>query len=264
MRKKIMALDTEEEKFDENGKITQQHAESVAEKVKQQHPVFSYIKVVDGGTRWNFEYAASPKNIKVGKKEKKEKGVLRIEPYPIKPKFTVYANNPSHFNKQLDRQIEGINKMVVKDWKKNREEFRDNGRKKGDLDLIRERIRRDIADAYIKKNLAKFENKLDDEIRKIGEEYAKTILTKNDAILHEPDQVAGGQVFLNTLYKNGDITNKTELDASNLIGDRGANSSIGSQWGYNKHERAEGILIHVEKEIKGDKEKENYLMNVKL
>ncbi|HWI93203.1 MAG TPA: polymorphic toxin type 15 domain-containing protein [Flavisolibacter sp.] len=268
VEKGLEALDAEEDKFDETGKITQEHAETVAARVKQQHPVFKYIKVVDGGSNWDFEYAASASHKKKGKKEKKEQNELRIKVYKIVPPFIVYAGNPSEFMTQLKRQESGLNSMKVSNWIKNREDFVKNGRQAGDLDKLREEIREDIAKAYRSRegNNLKKQGLTNDQIVSESELYAKTILTRYHAVLHNPDQVAGGDAFLSQLYQRGDITDAASLKASKLIGHLGTNSSIGSQWGANGHERVVGLYNHVIKETQTmtDQEKQNTLMNVVL
>jgi hypothetical protein len=58
------------------GEINHSDAEKVAQKIKQQHPVFKTFKVFDGGKRWDYEYTASPK-VKV-EGEKKKSGSERV------------------------------------------------------------------------------------------------------------------------------------------------------------------------------------------
>jgi hypothetical protein len=56
----LAAIDAEEEKYKKEGQITREDAEQVASKVKQRHPVFSSLKVLDGGESWDYRYEASP------------------------------------------------------------------------------------------------------------------------------------------------------------------------------------------------------------
>jgi hypothetical protein len=59
----LQAVTTEESKYSENGKITKENAELVAGTIRQNHPVFSTFRVVDGGDSWNYEYTASPAEV---------------------------------------------------------------------------------------------------------------------------------------------------------------------------------------------------------
>lgn len=81
--------------------------------------------------------------------------------------------------------------------------------------------------------------------------------------MNNPDQVAGGDAFIGYLYKAGDITDKTSLEASELIVHSGVNSSIGSQW---SKERAKNLYDNVIEQTKSmkDFDKENTFMNVNL
>ena len=198
---------------------------------------------------------------KIQIKKKEVNGKLKL--YVVQPLFTLYANNPAEFRKQIKRQEEGINIMKVHKWISNREDFLKNGRKAGDLEKLRERIREDKADAYREQNRVALRNLDSKTIDDKAQEYAKTILTRKDAISHNPDQVAGGEAFLGDLYKKGEITDETSLKASKLVGHLGTNSSIGSQW---SKERAKNLYDEVIKQTKNMKaeEKNNTFMNVNL
>ncbi|WP_282080563.1 eCIS core domain-containing protein [Aquimarina algiphila] len=54
--KGLQAFQTEEEPFIENSNISQENAQKVAANVKEKHPVFSSISVVDGGDSWDYNY----------------------------------------------------------------------------------------------------------------------------------------------------------------------------------------------------------------
>ncbi len=62
----LTAIDEEERKYLENNRISRENAEKVATTVKQAHPVFKSLTVVDGGDSWDYEYAASPVRVKEG------------------------------------------------------------------------------------------------------------------------------------------------------------------------------------------------------
>jgi hypothetical protein len=73
----LAAIDAEEQQYIEDGGITRENADAVAAKVKQKHPVFKSIAVVDGTDTWDYDYVASPGKKKSG--EKKAKGSADIE-----------------------------------------------------------------------------------------------------------------------------------------------------------------------------------------
>ncbi|WP_447925168.1 phage tail protein [Georgenia muralis] len=62
----LAAIDAEERPYLDEGRLTREAAETVAAKVKSDHPVFSSITVVEGEERWNYAYAASPTKTKEG------------------------------------------------------------------------------------------------------------------------------------------------------------------------------------------------------
>jgi len=66
----LAAIDEEEQKHLEGGKIERAEAADVAATVKRNHPIFRSLTVVDGGSRWNYRYEASE-----GQKEGEEKEV---------------------------------------------------------------------------------------------------------------------------------------------------------------------------------------------
>jgi hypothetical protein len=65
----LKQIDLEEAKHAPNGKLSQDQADKVAASVKTANPIFTSIKVVDGGTHWNYDYAIA-RSIKEGSKPK--------------------------------------------------------------------------------------------------------------------------------------------------------------------------------------------------
>ena len=265
-------LKEEEKKVDDNhnNKLTLEQAAIAAKKTKAKYPVFSSLKAESQDDKIIYRYTASPENIHETGTElestenSQNKEGVRLKLYTIQPLFTLYANNPTEFRQQIKRQEEGINIMKVDKWIANREDFVKNGRKAGDLDKLREMIREDISEAFIKREGNKIKETFGkEEVEKRAKEYAKTILTRNHAILHNPDQVAGGDAFLRDLYQRGEITDETSLNAHKLVGHLGTNSSIGSQW---SKERAKNLYAEVIKQTKNmnTEEKNNTFMNVNL
>ncbi len=262
-------LHQQEKALDKDGNkaLTQEEANKVAATTKKKFPVFTSITPREVGGKWVYDWKGSSGTEKGAKVEGEAEGGQRIDRYIITPTFNVYPGNPSEFKKQIKRQEAGINEMKVEEWIQNRDKFAKNGRGKDNLKDLRDRIRRDIAQAYIRKNLNRLSGSFTRQKLELeAEAHAKTILTRNHAILHNPDQVAGGNAMVGQLYNDGDITDETSLKASGLVGDRGANSSLGSQWGANQHERVVGLYNHVKQELSIlDANKKKFaLMNVKL
>lgn len=78
VRAGLDAIDREEQKYLEDGKISWENAEKVALTVKRQHPVFKSITVVDGGETWDYEYVASPGK-KKGKNKDEHRGRIQVQ-----------------------------------------------------------------------------------------------------------------------------------------------------------------------------------------
>jgi len=59
----LVALHIEEAKIDKdkNDTLSFEEAQTVAKSTKKRFPVFSLLEAVDGGTRWDYDYEASPK-----------------------------------------------------------------------------------------------------------------------------------------------------------------------------------------------------------
>lgn len=65
----LAMIDAEDARVAHEGKVSREEAEGVAARVKQAHPIFVSIKVVDAAGRWDYEYTASkPKTQKGAKK----------------------------------------------------------------------------------------------------------------------------------------------------------------------------------------------------
>lgn len=62
----LTAIDAEDKAVMKDGKLTKEGAEKVAASVKQKHPVFKYVTVVETKTSINYKYAASPEGTKPG------------------------------------------------------------------------------------------------------------------------------------------------------------------------------------------------------
>jgi hypothetical protein len=64
VRAGLAAIDTEEQRRAEGGKISREEAAAVATAVRQSHPVFTSLRVVDGGDSWDYAWEASPGDTK--------------------------------------------------------------------------------------------------------------------------------------------------------------------------------------------------------
>jgi hypothetical protein len=88
----LAAIEREDAALAKDGKILREDAESVAQKVRKEHPVFTSLTVVDGGARWDFDYTASPGKKTPGK-PKKPTGATKSDPIEltwIKPAIASY------------------------------------------------------------------------------------------------------------------------------------------------------------------------------
>jgi Domain of unknown function (DUF4157) len=58
----LVALDAAEKAHEKNGKISRVGAEAAAREVKETHPVFKFITVIEKAPRWDYKYTASPED----------------------------------------------------------------------------------------------------------------------------------------------------------------------------------------------------------
>ncbi len=291
--KGLAFLKEEENRVDSNKdkKLTQEQASSVASKTKAKHKIFKSIVAVEEGGKWTYKYKASEGKLESDKSIEGEVGGTRVSDtaYDLDPPFNLYrgsakaspegkAEAEKEFRSQVEKQQNGINGMKAKKWMTNRETFVDEGRAKGNLKELRDLIRSQIGETYVSNNYDKLieevkeenpgisEEDIPDRVEEKGEKYAKTILTRHHAILHNPDQVAGGEidVIIPDLKGDGAITDADAVKASIHIGHAGANSSIGSQWG--KQNRVQKMYKWTEEELEkfDDNKKGEVLMHVKL
>ncbi|MBF0787324.1 hypothetical protein IR123_05365 [Streptococcus sp. 19428wC2_LYSM12] len=116
-------------------------------------------------------------------------------------------HDADEFSRQLKNQQDGMNKLTVEDYVKNRGDYLANGR--SSAGNAAQQAARD--NAYNNKVSELLSNETVDSLEE-AERQAKNWLD-TQAALHDPDQVAGG--FMNNVTG---------------VGDAGVNSSIGSQW----------------------------------
>ena len=128
------------------------------------------------------------------------------------PEITAKFNYKSKYDEvafanQLKNQEKGLNDLTIAEFIENRKKYNGAGRSKEASKLqkeLREKFKQDKIDELFESGL-----NYDDAI------YEAKKWMKTQAILHDPDQIAGG----NPLNLTG-------------IGDKNINSSIGSQWRY--------------------------------
>ncbi len=105
------------------------------------------------------------------------------------------------------------------------------------------RIKRDLEINFQKKYKVKLleKNYSDEKIIRMSGKYANNLM-KNTAVLHNPDQVAGGKANID--YEKGSIKDRTDLQNSEIIGTSQVNWYIGTQQWPRKedHEKRATIL----------------------
>jgi hypothetical protein len=146
------------------------------------------------------------------------------------------------FNRQLKNQEDGINKMSPDDLIEgidNYKGMRDPKKSKEIREAYKDKIKEIREDELKNSGFSRT------KIKKLSEEYAENA-AKQVAALHNPDGIAGGK----------DAFKVENLDKH--IGDKGVNSSLGSQWA--KEDRTKALRAQaVEAKANGDKK-----MNTKL
>ena len=143
----------------------------------------------------------------------------------------------AEFARQLADQQKGMNELTVREYLDNRQKYIEQGRaieSNAAQQAAREKAFVDKVDELQDAGLS---------LKEAEEQAEKWLDTQ--AALHNPDQVAGGY-------------------ASNVggVGDKGVNSSIGSQWRY----RIDGVDAQIKKmaESMSEAEKNSTYLNVKL
>ena len=156
----------------------------------------------------------------------------------IKIKFNYNSKyDEAEFARQLADQQKGMNELTVREYLDNRQKYIEQGRaieSNAAQQAAREKAFVDKVDELQDAGLS---------LKEAEEQADKWLDTQ--AALHNPDQVAGGY-------------------ASNVggVGDKGVNSSIGSQWRY----RIDGVDAQIKKmaESMSEAEKNSTYLNVKL
>ncbi len=152
-----------------------------------------------------------------------------------------FKKNSKHDEEQFERQLEaqekGLNSLTVNEFIENRDRYLKEGRSaKGNAaqQAAREKAMLDKINELREKGLSR------DEAKKQASEWIK-----GQAALHNPDQIAGGNPL--------DVTE---------TGDRGINSSLGTQWKSNIGEMDSQIRGAAEKMT--ESERKATRLNIKL
>lgn len=186
---------------------------------------FQSLELLEQGPKWAVKGIINPQQVS-DSNTLVDKGNRKVEPpsdipFPIK----VEGIDRNEFDRQLRMQQAGINRMKVSEWISARDRFKDTGRL-GDSATRKERrrlIREEVN--QILNNDPLFKNNPDQkQARKQALALVK-LRTKDQAVLHEIDQVAGGA-----------------SDKFGGFGDANANNLIGALW----RTRAETLKADVE------------------
>ena len=167
---------------------------------------------------------------------KAENAISKID--EIEVKFNYKSKyNEDEFARQLADQEAGMNKLTVDEYLKNRERYIAEGRAI-EGNIVQQAVRKEARAqkiAELRKNGLSYS-----EAKKQAEEWLKS-----QAVLHNPDQIAGG----NPLNIGG-------------MGDSKINSSIGSQWKYRIDAVDEQIKALADK--MNETERKSRYLNIKL
>lgn len=184
-------------------------------------------------------------NVKGGGKDDIIKGASRankLDDIPRLAKIEVNFNrnlkhDPEEFARQLKDQEKGMNELTVDEYLKNRERYIAEGRAL-EGNVAQQTAREEAFSDKVAELMA--DGKSFDVTEKEAREWLDT-----QAALHNPDQIAGGKA-----------------DIIGGMGDKGINSSIGSQWKY-RIDIVDEKIREMAKNMTPEQLKNTYL-NVKL
>ena len=168
----------------------------------------------------------------------KYKKTSKVEMPEISSKFNYKSKyDEVEFTAQLKNQEKGLNDLTISEFVENRKKFNELGRSKEATNLqkeLREQFKQDKIEELLR-NGSNYEDAVNET-----EKWMKT-----QAVLHDPDQIAGG----NPLNLTG-------------LGDKNINSSIGSQWRYRIDDLEKQIMDFANTIPKS--EWDNVKLNIKL
>jgi hypothetical protein len=154
----------------------------------------------------------SPSQVKkqAGKAEAAEEAASTMKQKKVKCFKKNKNGNPAEYDRQLRDQEKGLNDMTIKEYLEGRDRYEKIGRKGTGKaqELDRGKYEKELFDKYKSDLLEQdFDGNVKQEAQRLATEKMKTL-----AALHNPDMIAGGK------------------DIVTSMGDKGVNSSIGSQW----------------------------------
>jgi hypothetical protein len=204
----LAAIDAEEQPLLEQGKLSHEEAERVAAKVKQLHPVFTQLAVVDGGDSWDYQWAGSAGGKKSTTAKKEESGFRG----PVTIEFYHRAHHSvTEYDRQLKGQEDGLRTLKMDQWQTNRSAFLTRKAQTGSGRDPRSASLQELRRGHARINM--ITDAIANGLSRPAAEAAVDAKMSKEAILHNPDMVAGGMV-----------------DPTGGLGDLSINSSIGSQW----------------------------------
>ena len=192
-----------------------------------------------GGGAGRVAESATKKAAKGGKDGGKVKARKQMKQHDVKCFRKNAKGDPAEYERQLRDQERGLNNLSVKEYLEGRARFKEIGRKGTGAEQAKARAK------YSKELTKKFKDQLAEQ-GVVGAEAQKraTAMAADKmntlAALHNPDMIAGGK------------------DVVTAMGDKGVNSSIGSQW--------KGRVAELDEAAKGipEAERGGTMMNAKL
>ena len=164
--------------------------------------------------------------------------VSKVEMPEINTVFTYKSKfDEKEFARQLENQEKGLNSLTIAEFVENRKKYNVAGRNKK-----ANQFQKELRDKFKQDKIEElFENGMSyDDAVKVADEWIKS-----KAVLHNPDQIAGG----NSMNLTG-------------LGDKNVNSSLGAQWRYRIDDLEKQIMSFANKIP--ENEWESIKLNIKL
>ena len=209
---------------------------NVVEGVLSRNPVNSSVSEIGDVARKtdldNYRYRLESESIypisEVSKVEMPEINTV----FNYKSKF-----EEKEFARQLENQEKGLNSLTIAEFVENRKKYNVAGRNKK-----ANQFQKELRDKFKQDKIEElFENGMSyDDAVKVADEWIKS-----KAVLHNPDQIAGG----NSMNLTG-------------LGDKNVNSSLGAQWRYRIDDLEKQIMSFANKIP--ENEWESIKLNIKL
>lgn len=164
----------------------------------------------------------------------------RMEP-PVTVSFTRKEKyDKDEYERQVKNQEHGMNNISLHDYLKNREKYKESGRNSEVGQPAQEKARQEA-------RADKIEEYRHDGLSRLEAEQKADEWLKDQAALHDPDQIAGGNP-----------ENVTGM------GDKEINSSIGSQWQYRIGAVDEAVQKYIEENNLSTEDLKGVYLNIDL